>query len=126
MNTREAAEQLKTDPKRLRRFLRQDPTYRNAGQGGRYEFTDKDIPTLRKRFETWVIATAKPDNAVAPARRSRKKAGDSMPVHIANVPAHKLTTKQREERNRLSRERVDRLEAALKAKGLHISQRQDA
>lgn len=132
MNTREMAEKLDTDPKRLRRFLRADATYRNAGQGGRYEFTDKDVPTLRKRFAAWVEKTAKAAEAKASAstapRARRRVKGEVPPMSsdIAKIPAGKLTKAQRAERDRHSRARVDRLEERLKAAGLHISQRADA
>lgn len=129
MNTREVAEKLGTDPRRLRRFLRSDNTYRNAGQGGRYEFTDKDIPTLRKRFAAWDESTSKPTSEKSPAvqssRRSRADA-PGMDASIANKPAGKLTRTERERRDKLSRERVDRLEARLMAAGLHVSQRRDS
>lgn len=123
MNTREIADKLGTDPKRLRRFLRSDVTYRNAGQGGRYEFTDRDVPTLKKRFDAWdAAASAKTTERPRKTRRSTTRVDEPMPDYIASKPASKLTTAEREERDRRSRERVDRLEARLKASGLHISQ----
>lgn len=131
MNTREVAEALKTDPKRLRRFLRSDVTYRNAGQGGRYEFTEKDLPTLRKRFDAW--QNGKPSSPAKgdpdrPARR-RRRGKDEVPAMGVEIATKKLSTTEREKRDKLSRERVDRLEERLRAAGLHISQsrhRQDA
>lgn len=49
----QAAAELKTDARTLRRFLRKDPTYNNAGAGGRYEFTTRELATLKKRFDAW-------------------------------------------------------------------------
>lgn len=123
MNTREMADKLGTDPKRLRRFLRADPTYRNAGQGGRYEFAERDVATLRKRFDVWLEKTIKAaaEKTAAAPRRSRGEI-QPMPARIANVPAARLTRSQREERDRISKERVDRLESRLIAAGLHVSQ----
>lgn len=127
MNTRQMADKLETDPKRLRRFLRADPTYRNAGQGGRYEFDDKDVATLKKRFSAWLEKTAKDAAAKAKPTGPRRVKGEipPMPANIANVPAGRLTKAQREERDQLSRQRVDRLEARLMAAGMHVSQRAD-
>lgn len=124
VNTREAAEAVGTDSKRLRRFLRSDPTYRNAGQGGRYEFTAKDIPTLKKRFAAWAADKPASGTSVASttSRRRRKGEVEAMDVSIANRPAEKLTKTERERRDALSRERVDRLERALYSRGMHISQ----
>lgn len=54
LSTKAVAEFLDAEPRTLRRFLRDDPTYRNAGSGGRYVFTERDLPTLKKRFATWL------------------------------------------------------------------------
>lgn len=107
-SAKDAAVELGTDGKTLRRFLRQDATYRNAGAGGRYTFTTADMPTLRARFNAW----AKPRTTrVAKAKVANGDAGLS---HVeAKNPA--LVKK-------LTEERIDRLEAALREKGLHISQ----
>lgn len=53
LSTKAVAEAIDTEPRTLRRFLRDDPTYRNAGSGGRYVFTERDLDTLRKRFAKW-------------------------------------------------------------------------
>lgn len=47
----EAAIELAIEPKALRRFLRSDPARRNAGQGGRYVFTEPDITSLRHQLK---------------------------------------------------------------------------
>lgn len=54
LTTKAVAEFLATEPRTLRRFLRDDPTYRNAGSGGRYVFTNRDLATLKKRFTAWL------------------------------------------------------------------------
>lgn len=113
----EAAAELGTDGKTLRRFLRQDSTYKNAGSGGRYEFTTADMPKLTEKFNAW---------------HNRPKSSKSTGVAlIEDQPglAHSIVrSRDPEDQARvrqLSRERVDRLEAALKAAGLHISQMRD-
>lgn len=54
MNTNDAAEMIGTTPRILRQFLRSpSSTYAAVGSGARYEFTDRDLPTLRKRFADW-------------------------------------------------------------------------
>lgn len=121
MNTRQAAEALGTDSKRLRRFLRADPTYRNAGQGGRYEFAEKDLTTLKKRFDAWVVKTAKSEPTRAPRRRGNRE----IPAMDESILGRALTSTEREERDKRSRERVDRLEERLRAAGLHVSQARD-
>lgn len=65
MNTREVAELLGTTPKTLRAFLRADRRYNNVGSADRYEFTRRQIPTLKRHFTAWAggraLATTKPD-----------------------------------------------------------------
>lgn len=116
MNTKQVAAELKTDARVLRRFLRADASYRNAGPGGRYEFTEKDMPALQKRFNAWVS-----ENATRPRRSSQavREDDDTMP---ASILGRKLTRTERTQRDAISRARVDRLEAALRASGLHIRQ----
>lgn len=110
----EAATELGTDPKTLRRFLRQDPTYRNAGSGGRYTFTDDDLPKLKERYLAW---QGRPRSA----RQNGIEDAPGLPARVARSrdPRDLATVRA------LSTERVDRLEAALREKGLHISQMRD-
>jgi len=42
----EAAATIGVDPRALRRFLRNNDSYRNAGMGGRYQFTESEVASL--------------------------------------------------------------------------------
>lgn len=54
MDTTEVASKLGTTPRLLRQFLRSDySTFQAVGSGARYDFTDKDLPSLEKRFGEW-------------------------------------------------------------------------
>lgn len=54
MDTAEVAQVLGTTPRLLRQFLRSDySTFQAVGSGARYDFTDKDVPTLTRRFSDW-------------------------------------------------------------------------
>lgn len=54
MDTTEVAEKLGTTPRLLRQFLRSDySTFQAVGSGARYDFTNKDLPSLEKRFGEW-------------------------------------------------------------------------
>lgn len=110
----EAATELKTDGRTLRRFLRKHPAYQNAGSGGRYVFTEDDMPILQKRFEEWnnrskSTKTTSPTLILDAPGLPAKIVNSRQPEDIAAVKAH-------------TKDRVDRLEAALYAVGLHISQ----
>lgn len=49
----EAAEEIGTTPRLLRRFLRSNDSWKNATQAGRYEFTESELQSLRKQFDRW-------------------------------------------------------------------------
>lgn len=46
----EAATELNIDPRALRRFLRNDASYKNAGMGGRYNFSEAELKSLRHAY----------------------------------------------------------------------------
>lgn len=46
-DTQAVAAELGVDSRTLRRFLRAHPNYQNVGMGGRYVFTESDLPGLR-------------------------------------------------------------------------------
>jgi hypothetical protein len=111
----ETAEQLGTDAKTLRRFLRQEPSYSNAGSGGRYTFTTGDIPSLRVKFDKWT-------------NRPRKNRNSVVMVDEAGLPMTVCRSRDRSDIaavRALTEARVDRLETALRARGLHVSQMRD-
>lgn len=49
----EAAAEIGTTPRALRRFLRDNDSWRNAGIGGRYMFTEEDVKSLNIQFHKW-------------------------------------------------------------------------
>lgn len=49
----EAAEEIGTTPRLLRRFLRSNDSWKNATQAGRYEFTESEVASLKKQFDRW-------------------------------------------------------------------------
>lgn len=128
MNAKEAADKIGTDAKTLRRFIRSGKsTFKAVGSGDRYEFEEKDIPTLRMRFEEWRQSPSR-GARLAPNTRSDKglykvkkfvDQDEPMPVSMLGK---QMTRAQREARDIASRARVDRLEAQLRASGKHISQ----
>lgn len=122
MNTSEVAAKLETTPKVLRRFLRQDTTYNNAGAGGRYIFEDRDIPTLRKRFNDWADKNAnRPRGAKVNSKRRLSKGDNRSDI----IPVEKIRSRSPRDQAAIraaAEARVDRLEEMLKAAGLHISQ----
>ena len=49
----EAAAEIGTTPRLLRRFLRDNDSWRNAGIGGRYLFTEAELKSLNIQFHKW-------------------------------------------------------------------------
>lgn len=101
----EAAIELGTDAKTLRRLLRNSPDWTAPGSGGSWSFSTADMPKLRQLVEG-------------------KPQGKAKPHTISDDPGLVWSVAMNDPAavKRLTEERVDRLEAALKAKGLHISQ----
>jgi predicted SprT family Zn-dependent metalloprotease len=91
----ELAEQLGVDAKTLRRFLRENGSFRNPGSGARYTFTASEAKSVEKAFNSWRSgkSSAKTTNGAKP----KSKTSDV-------------------------KKRIDTLEAGLKAQGNHISQ----
>jgi hypothetical protein len=126
VDTKEVAEQLGTDPKIFRRFLRSVGPVALVGSGGRYQFTKADLPHLRELFEKW----AKGKKVKPSAPRQRPPANDrlardravweeeSQPIILEDIRDPLVRARVRAEAKR----QEDRLEARLLARGLHITQ----
>lgn len=55
INTAQLAEELDTDPRTLRRFLRSEASpVENVGKGKRYMLDTKSTRLIRKQFLAWV------------------------------------------------------------------------
>ena len=52
--TKAAAEACETTPRVLRQFLRASKNYESVGSGGRYAFTEGDLPELKTHFAAWL------------------------------------------------------------------------
>jgi hypothetical protein len=54
LTTKDLAEELETDPKTLRKFLRsQESPVTPVGQGNRYTIDGRTARSIRKAFRTW-------------------------------------------------------------------------
>lgn len=49
----EAAEFIGTSPRLLRRFIRQNDSWKNATYAGRYSFTESEVNSLKLQFDKW-------------------------------------------------------------------------
>lgn len=107
----EAANELGTDAKTLRRLLRSSDTFQAPGSGGSWSFSTADLPKLKAMVEA----------------HQAKPSGKGRGHTIKDAPGLSKADAQDPDKVRaITQERVDRLEEALKAKGLHISQMRDA
>lgn len=74
---KQVATLLGTEAKTLRQFLRSDAsTFEAVGSGGRYEFTEADVPKIKTEFEAWKSAHAS---------RGTKRTKDSTPDVVDEV-----------------------------------------
>lgn len=52
-SSQDAAEFIGTTPRLLRRFIRQNDSWKNATYAGRYSFTESEMNSLKLQFEKW-------------------------------------------------------------------------
>jgi DNA-binding transcriptional MerR regulator len=134
MDTAEAAEKLGTTPRVLRQFLRSGhSTFAPVGSGARYDFTEKDLKTLERRFAAWnADGKPRPDNAKKPKTRSGAKStkadrqrlrdeqewAEEGPVTLEDIRDPRVRARVQAD----ARAAEDRLMLRLMAAGLHITQ----
>ena len=77
LTTKAVADKLGTDAKTLRVFLR--ATSKGLGPGARYDFTAKDVPTLKAKFTKWANerAAAKAAKDAAPEKATKPASADN-------------------------------------------------
>lgn len=84
LTTKEVAEELGTDGKTLRKFLRSHlPKDAQPGQGGRYAFDKKDIAGLKKAWVKWSenkVDKDEPAEAKGKKPRASKSKAKAEPV----------------------------------------------
>lgn len=92
LTTREVAEELGTDPRTLRKFLRDDSTIENAGKGNRYEFRRNQLKSLKKGFTAW----SKTRQAEAKAKAEKKATEDQVDpdIKVNSFSLEGMTVKQ--------------------------------
>lgn len=89
MDTADVAAELGTTPRTLRQFLRSDhSTFQAVGSGARYDFTERDLPTLKKRFTDWQKAGKPRPDGGRPAKTS------------TTTPAQRRTTRAQQQQAR--------------------------
>lgn len=136
MDTNEVAQRLDITPRQLRVFLRSPfSTFKAVGSGARYDFTEKELPTIHKRFLEWKAAgKPKPDTSnsrATPAKvTSRSSAADKRLARDMEEWAEEGPVSLPDIRDPRVRRRVladaeaaeHRLELQLLAVGMHITQ----
>lgn len=102
--TKAAAEACETTPRVLRQFLRASKDYESVGSGGRYAFTEDDLPELKTRFAAWLAereaaqaarekaaAEAKDKTAAIPEPDVAEKPADQKPAAKPTAPRGRKT-----------------------------------
>lgn len=133
MDTAEVADKLGTTPRVLRQFLRSPmSTFVPVGSGARYDFTERELPTIAKRFSDWQAA-GKPRPVSSPPttpqvqrvdKRSKQWEIDSAvwaeegDVKLEDIRDPRVRMRAVSD----ARAAEDRLMLQLMALGLHITQ----
>lgn len=76
LSAKEAAAQIGTDARTLRKFIRSEKAnlpIDPCGQGNRYEFTSAEVKALKKQFIAWSGGTTKTEAPAPPAAKKGKK-----------------------------------------------------
>lgn len=136
MDTRAVAEELGTDPKVLRRFIR-DAAKKSlldvepVGSGGRYVFTSEQVPMLKAEFDNWTQANAEAAPVTpTPKRRKGKRTQAQIDAEVWDeegvvvMPDIRKPEIRRAVRAK-AQAREARLTQMLMDAGLHISQQRD-
>jgi hypothetical protein len=127
IDTKAVAAALGTEPKVLRRFLR-DPksTYAAVGSGSRYNFTENDLPELTRRFQEWSGNKAsRPVVVRVPQDENTQREKDIAvweeegPVFMADIRDPRVRRRVKA----IAAAQMARLDERLLAAGLHVSQR---
>lgn len=104
----QVAAEADIDPRALRRFLRTNPSYRNAGMGGRYMFTEAEKNSLIRAF--------KAAHSQGPAKQPEKRILDDDPgVPVEKLGRHGLTPSLRAQRQAARALRQQRLRSRIDA-----------
>lgn len=136
MDTNEVATHLGVTPRQLRVFLRSPfSTYVAVGSGARYDFTDRDLPTLEKRFHEWKAAgkpkpttagqSTRPKSSMSTkdkrALRDRQEWEEEGPIVLPDIRDPRVRARVKAD----AQAAEHRLALQLIAAGLHITQRGD-
>lgn len=114
----EAAEEIGTTPRLLRRFLRSNDSWKNATQAGRYEFSEAEVASLKKQFDRWqsgrkVRRVAKMENdELEYLDQDKGITVDQMHQMQDNIGLRKQVLTQRMERQRRLNARISELTKA--------------
>jgi hypothetical protein len=126
IDTKAVASALGTEPKILRRFLR-DPksTYAAVGSGSRYDFTENDLPELTRRFQEWAgnKASRPVTVRVAPDEDTQRLKDEAVweeegPIFLDDIRNPQVRNRVKA----IAAAQMARLDERLLAAGLHISQ----
>lgn len=121
MDTKAVAALIGTSPRVLRRFLRSEgSTFTAVGSNARYDFTERDLPTIRTRFAAWQHCPPVPvvDPPVVPQTTDTLVWDDGDACVLEDIRDPSVRARVR----RIAREQENRLELQLLAVGLHITQ----
>jgi hypothetical protein len=141
MDTKQVAALIGTDPRTLRQFLRSpSSTFVAVGSGARYDFTERDVPTLKRKFSEWSGAGKATPATPAPVRRirtivptseeatreaQRKKDeevwAEEGPIFMEDIRDARVRARVRRD----AEDREARLMMLLMSKGMHVMQRGD-
>lgn len=137
MDTKEVAQAIGTTPRVLRQFLRSAfSTFVPVGSGARYDFTERELPTITRRFTDWQRegkprpegikkpkTTSSPSSTAARKREAQKIRDQEVWSEEGNIVLDDIRDPRVRERVRRDAQAAeDRLMEMLLAANLHLYQ----
>lgn len=120
----DAAAEIGTTPRMLRRFLRGNDSWKNATYSGRYSFTESEMKSLKLQFEKWSGSKSKPratqgvENELTHLDEDQGITVEQMHEMATNVQLRKEVKAKRAERYRKLEARI----SELRLRDNHVSQ----
>jgi hypothetical protein len=112
----EAAAEIGTTPRLLRRFLRDNDSWRAVGIGGRYMFTEEEVKSLNIQFHKWHKSSpTKKSEDVDPLDYLDQDKGITV-EEMLELPKN---PRLRADRLKARQDRMHRLNERMRACGIH-------
>lgn len=121
----EAAAEIGTSPRLLRRFIRQNESWKNATYAGRYSFTESEFQSLKKGFNQWASTKSRSPRVTQEVPEELLHLDEDPGITVEQMHEAAKDPYKRKEILARRAERFRKLEARIRETGIrnnHVSQ----